>query len=161
MRLYKIKFNFFFLALFFATSFLFSQNGFVVSGGNHSGNGGKLSFSIGQLVYKTQTGSNGSINQGVQQAYEIYTVDMDEEFLNMPISIFPNPTLDMLIVNIEDVESKKMNYQLFDLHGKLVGNNSIFKINTNISMENLPPSTYVLKINSENKPIQSFTIIKN
>ncbi|MBK8242341.1 MAG: T9SS type A sorting domain-containing protein [Saprospiraceae bacterium] len=161
MSLHKIKFLFIFASLIFTAPELYSQNGFVTLGGNTSGNGGTLSYSVGQLVYKSQTGFNGNINQGVQQPYEIFTVAIAEEFLDISVSIFPNPTLDMLIININDVDSKTLNYQLYDIQGKLLIRHNIFKNQTKITTENLPASTYVLKINSENKPIQSFKIIKN
>ncbi len=161
MKIYKLKYLSVFAALIFTAPVLYSQNGFVTLGGNHSGTGGTLSYSLGQLVYKTQSGSNGNINQGVQQPYEIFSVSIAEEFSDISISIFPNPTLDMLIINISDVDSKNLNYQLYDIQGKLLIRHNIIKNQTKITTENLPVSTYVLKINSENKPIQSFKIIKN
>ena len=161
MKIYKLKYLSVFATLIFTAPVLYSQNGFVTLGANHSGNGGTLSYSVGQLVYKTQSGSNGNINQGVQQPYEIFTVAIAEENSDISVSIFPNPTLDMLIININDVDSKNLNYQLYDIQGKLLIRHNIFKNQTKITTENLPASTYGLKINSENKPIQSFKIIKN
>ena len=40
-------------------------------GGNASGSGGSVSYSVGQAVYTTNTGTNGSVPQGVQQPFEI------------------------------------------------------------------------------------------
>jgi hypothetical protein len=37
------------------------------SGGDATGTGGTSSYSIGQVVYTTATGTNGSVAQGVQQ----------------------------------------------------------------------------------------------
>ena len=43
------------------------------SGGDATGSGGTIAYSIGQVVYTTNTGSNGSVAKGVQHAYEIFT----------------------------------------------------------------------------------------
>ena len=48
------------------------------TGGNATGSGGTVSYTIGQVGYTTNTGSNGSVAQGVQQAYEILTVGINE-----------------------------------------------------------------------------------
>ncbi|MGD0341661.1 MAG: hypothetical protein ABSA76_08155, partial [Bacteroidales bacterium] len=48
-----------------------AQSTITTSGGNASGSGGSASYTIGQVVYSTITGTNGSSAQGVQQPYEI------------------------------------------------------------------------------------------
>ncbi|MCB0409870.1 MAG: hypothetical protein KDD29_06595, partial [Flavobacteriales bacterium] len=52
-------------------SIVFAQENTVSSGGDALGVGGSASYSVGQVVYTTHTGVNGSIAQGVQQPYEI------------------------------------------------------------------------------------------
>jgi hypothetical protein len=49
-----------------------AQEAIPASGGNGSGNGGSVSYSIGQVVDATYTGLSGSVAQGVQQPYEIH-----------------------------------------------------------------------------------------
>jgi len=56
-----------------------AQESVTASGGNASGAGGTVSYSVGQVVYKTNTGSNGSEAQGVQQPYEISVIIGIEE----------------------------------------------------------------------------------
>src|SRR6056297_978638 len=48
-----------------------AQQAMPASGGDASGSGGFVSYSVGQVVYTTHTGANGSVAQGVQQTYEI------------------------------------------------------------------------------------------
>ena len=48
---------------------LYAQEGFSTSGGQALGTAGSSSYTVGQTVYGTYTGSNGSVAQGVQQAY--------------------------------------------------------------------------------------------
>ena len=53
--------------LMFARSY--GQQALVASGGSVGGENGSVSYSIGQVFYSSQTGTNGLINQGVQQVY--------------------------------------------------------------------------------------------
>ena len=46
-----------------------AQKVVLPSGGNATGSGGSVSYSIGQIAYSYQTGPSGSINQGVLQPF--------------------------------------------------------------------------------------------
>jgi hypothetical protein len=69
-----------------------AQENANTSGGVATGSGGTVAYSIGQVAYTTNTGSNGSVDQGVQHAYEIFTVGIKETELNISLTAFPNPT---------------------------------------------------------------------
>ena len=62
------------LLLCFGMFGLQAQQVVTTSGGNASGSGGSVSYTVGQIVYTTNTDSNGSVAQGVQQPYEISVV---------------------------------------------------------------------------------------
>lgn len=47
-----------------------SQEAILTSGGNASGSGGTVSYSIGQTFYTTYMGANGSVSHGVQHPFE-------------------------------------------------------------------------------------------
>ena len=51
-----------------------AQQAIPASGGNASGSGGSASYSVGQVIYSKNTGTNGSVAQGIQQPYEIMVV---------------------------------------------------------------------------------------
>ncbi|MEI6817880.1 MAG: T9SS type A sorting domain-containing protein [Bacteroidota bacterium] len=133
------------------------------SGGNAMGSGGSVSYSIGQTMYTTNTGTNGSVAQGVQQPFEISVVNGIEEAIgiNLVCSAYPNPTKDNLTLKIEG--ELKMQYiaLICDLNGKLLGNNKIESNETNIAMNNFSAGTYFLKVMQNNKEIKTFKIIKN
>ena len=44
-----------------------AQQATTATGGNASGSGGTVAYSVGQIVYTTNTGSTGSVAQGMQQ----------------------------------------------------------------------------------------------
>ena len=81
-----------------------AQNNSVTAGGDASGSGGSISYSIGQVDYIQATGSGGTANQGVQQPIEIYVLGNDE-FSNIELSavIFPNPTSNYVTLSINDM----------------------------------------------------------
>jgi hypothetical protein len=47
-----------------------AQQATTAAGGNATGSGGSVAYSVGQIVYTTHTGTTGSVAQGVQQTYE-------------------------------------------------------------------------------------------
>lgn len=138
-----------------------AQTSVNASGGNATGSGGSVAYSIGQVVYTTNTDASGSVSQGVQQAYEIFTVGIKETKLNISLSVFPNPTADNLTLQISDYNNEKLSYQLLDMQGKLLNNGQVTTQQTQINTANLPAATYLINVlNQENKKIQTFKIIK-
>lgn len=139
-----------------------AQQAAVASGGNATGVGGKVSYSIGQVAYKTQTGTNGNVNQGVQQPIEIFTLS-GEEFTNIKLEavIYPNPTTSNITLKISNFSLENLNYQLFDLLGKSLKNGIISNEETVFDIEQYPTATYFLKVNSNTKELKTFKIIKN
>jgi hypothetical protein len=139
-----------------------AQESTNATGSNATGSGGTVSYSVGQVVYTTNTGSNGSVAQGVQHAYEIFTVGIKETELSILLSAFPNPTADNLTLQISDYNNEKLAYLLFDMQGKQLSNGQIVAQQTQINMNSLPTATYFINVvNQENKKVQSFKIIKN
>ncbi len=125
-----------------------------------------MSYTVGQVVYTTNTGTNGSVAQGVQQPFEISVVTGIEEAkgITLQCSAYPNPTTDFLTLKVDASTSlsiQSMEYQLFDINGKLLENKKVEDDETSIVMSNLVPATYFLKIIQNNKEIKTFKIIKN
>lgn len=139
-----------------------AQESSNASGGNAIGSGGTVAYSIGQVVYTSNIGNNGTIDQGVQHAYEIFTVGINETTLNISLSVFPNPTTENLILQTAKYNNEKMLYQLLDIQGKQLRKGQIMTEQTQINTASLPAATYFINIiNQENKQVQSFKIIKN
>ncbi|MCX6195667.1 MAG: T9SS type A sorting domain-containing protein [Flavobacteriia bacterium] len=131
------------------------------SGGDATGTGGSVAYSVGQIVYTTSTGTTGSVAQGVEQAYEISSVGIKETALNISLSVFPNPTSDFLTLKVEDYNNEALSYNLLDQQGKLVLNEQITNQETQVAMSTLARGAYFINIVQANKKIQTFKIIKN
>ena len=66
------------LSIFFLLGFCIAivqgQQTIPATGGNASGSGGSVSYTVGQILNSSISGSNGTVVQGVQQPYEISVV---------------------------------------------------------------------------------------
>lgn len=131
------------------------------SGGNASGSGGTVSYSVGQVVYTTNTGTNGSVAQGIQQAYEISVITAIEEAKDISFSAYPNPTADYLTLEVNDFQRSSIRFQLYDMNGKLLQSEKITNLQTTIFMGDLATATYFVKVIRNNKEVKTFKIIKN
>lgn len=140
-----------------------AQESVNTTGGNASGSGGSASYSVGQVVYTTHTGTNGSVAQGVQQPFEISLVTGLEEAKGINLSVFayPNPTTDYLTLSIDAFDFSSLSYQLYDMHGKLLQSEKITGNQTSIIINNLVSATYFIKVIRGNKEIKIYKIIKN
>ena len=146
--------------LFLGLGGLQAQDALTAAGGEASGSGGSSSYSVGQVLYTSSTGSNGIVTHGVQQAYEIFvTVGMEETNINLELSVYPNPTANYLNLKVEDTD--KLIYQLYDLQGRMLANAEVMSNSTRINLEGQPASTYFLVVLKENKIIKTFKVIKS
>jgi hypothetical protein len=140
-----------------------SQTAVLSAGGEAIGDDGNISYSIGQVSYSTYSETDGSISEGVQQPYEISMITevADYSSIDLSISVYPNPTKDNVLIKSESRESLNLYYQLLDLNGKIIREEKMYSTEESIEMINLPPATYILRINEETNLIKSFKIIKN
>ena len=139
-----------------------AQEATVSSGGNASGAGGSVSYSVGQVVYTTNTGTTASVAQGVQQPYEISSNGIIEIMgMNIQFVAYPNPTMDNITLMVENPMGGNYSYLLIDLNGKALSKAIINDKETKIDMSNLADATYFLTIMNDKKELKTFKIIKN
>ena len=140
-----------------------AQQSANAAGGDATGTGGTAAYSAGQVVYTTSTGSNGSVAQGVQQAYEISVVTgiKNETKTSMSLVVFPNPTTSLLNLQISDLKTEQLSYQLTDAIGKLIIENKITESSTQINMNAQAEAIYFLNVLQNNQTVKTFKIIKN
>jgi len=140
-----------------------AQEAISATGGNASGIGGSVSFTIGQVVYSTNSGSSGSVAQGVQQPYEISVVTGLEaaKDITLVYSVYPNPAIELLNLKVENCDKSHLSYQLFNLDGKLLEYKEITDVVNVIKMSDFPMASYYLKIFENKIVVKTFKIIKN
>jgi hypothetical protein len=147
---------------------LHAQQAILSSGGNNSGSGGSVSYSVGQVVYTTNTGTSGSVASGVQQPIEISVLTglNDASGINLSCSVYPNPTSDFLELKIEGDVKTQYTFSLYSMTGNLIRTQQVEASETQIDMGKLAVSTYFLRIFRTKEStlaheIKSFKIIKN
>ena len=135
------------------------------SGGNASGTGGSVSYSVGQVFNTTAFGTNGSVSEGVQQPFEISVLSgVDITGIDLYYAVYPNPTSGKLTLKLDastTTNIQSMSYQLYDVNGKMLQNDRLKELETSIEMSGLISSTYFLKVTKDNKEVKLFKIIKN
>ncbi|HNZ42726.1 MAG TPA: T9SS type A sorting domain-containing protein [Bacteroidales bacterium] len=151
------------LVFTFSGTVVNAQQSVNASGGNASGTGGNVSYSVGQIVYTTHTGINGSVAQGVQQPYEISVITAIEEAkdIDLVCTAYPNPTAGLLTLIVQNYKHGKLAYQLYDMSGKVIESKEITSSETAISLVGYAVATYFLKLTDNHKEIKTFKIIKN
>jgi hypothetical protein len=146
-----------------AATFSIAQNAVPSSGGDAKGAGGSVSYSVGQVVYTSNTGDNGSVAQGVQQPYEIFILTGVENYpaITLSFKAYPNPVTNLLILSAGNFGDEKLAYKLSDISGKNLLSNQIIEEITTIEMERYRSGAYFLSVIQNNSEIKTFKIIKN
>jgi len=140
-----------------------SQEAIPASGMESTGSGGTVSSTIGQVIYSTNQTANGSVSQGVQQAYTIVNVNgiKDESGLTIELTAYPNPTQGLLNIKVGHFTNQKLNYQLLESTGKLLNSNAFPQSGSQIDMSVHAIGIYFLIVYDGDTEIKTFKIIKN
>lgn len=138
-----------------------AQKAVLATGSNATGSNGSASYSVGQIDY-TNKGTNSSIMEGVQQAYEITTLSTTETAGSdkKDILLYPNPFKDFIFLDFSTNDHRNSDYQLFDSSGKLVKQGKIKESKSELNFSDLPSAMYIIRINQNGKNIKTFKIIK-
>lgn len=161
--------NYFLLFLICCLSFNFSnaQNTILhesinASGGGNTNQNASISYSVGQVFYITSTSSDGSLLEGVQQAFEIYPLSVKDEIRTITLTAYPNPTPNLLNIQISDFElHESFTYDLYDMLGKKMLTGRIDSALSQLNLTDYPAAVYTLSLrNKNNKPVRQFKIIK-
>ena len=137
---------------------------FNASGDDATGSSGSVTYSIGQVFYTYIGESVYDVAQGIQQEESSQTLDTAENTVvpKAEIFVFPNPTIDYVTVNMEgfEFETGPRSYQLYDLQGRLLKQNTINQNETQIDLNDLSSSIYILQVYANNKILKTFKILK-
>ena len=147
----------------FVLTGLYAQETIPATGGVASSSEGTISYSVGQMVYTTNIGTDGSVSQGVQQPYEISIITglEDAAGINLESAVYPNPTSNFLYLKIESYNNEQLSYHLFNGNGKLLEDKRLTGEVTAIPMSHFVPAIYFLKVIDEQKELKTFKVIKH
>ena len=153
-----IQKNVFGICLFFATCTLHAQQAMFAGGGEATGTGGSVSYSIGQELYHRYNSPSGSEAQEVHQPFELSeTSTTDDAFV---CQLYPNPTVQFLLLNIPTFAKGTYSYRLYDDTGKFLEQAMINSVQTTVNMSCYAAACYMLVVEENNKRIKTFKVIK-
>jgi len=140
-----------------------AQETVPAGGGDASGAGGTVSYTVGQVVYTTNNASSGSVAQGIQQPYEILVVTSAPEAggFSLTCAAYPNPTAGILNLRIGDFISETMFYSLSDEQGRILKTKKIRDAETPVLLSGYPEAIYFLTVTNGDKKIKTFRIVHN
>lgn len=139
---------------------LSAQESTATAGSTVTSSSGSVSYTIGQVVYTTNSSSSGTVSQGIQYPYDISVItELPEgEDVALTFTVYPNPVKDFLILEVPETEINHLSYYLIDGQGGVVNKQDISEEKTSISMLNAASGTYYVKVISSKNSLQ--TIIK-
>ena len=114
-----------------------------------------MSFSLGEIAINTLESDNQVITQGFQQSrlpiFDVYIVD---PVFRSDILIYPNPAYASLFIDLKQNKLKEYNLEIYNLLGEKVHDIKLNKRITELNIQPLQNSIYILKIkNADNQVI--------
>lgn len=88
-----------------------------------------------------------------------HPVNIDEFAKTASIQVWPNPTADVLHVQMSD-EGQEYMYQLWNLSGQLLRGGRLEAGFADIDVQSCAPGTYILKVENRNHEVQTAKIVK-
>lgn len=138
-----------------------AQQGIHSSGGNATGTGGSVSYSVGQVFYASQSGTGGALIQGVQQPFELVVTEIKSVKSSLlKCEAYPNPAVKELNLKISGEQPENGSWKLIDIKGVVLMQGEIATAETIIPMQALPMAAYTLQVYSGKSELKTFKIIK-
>ncbi|MBK6284487.1 MAG: T9SS type A sorting domain-containing protein [Draconibacterium sp.] len=155
----------FFLFIFLVLTFYqhtSAQQVISSAGTNSIGTDVQLSWTLGETVTESLTGPNFILTQGFHQGNLKVTAIGINPNAGFLISVYPNPVLSELILEVSTSGNPNLSYQLFDLEGKLIISQKVENFPEIINMNIYSSGTYLLKIIRNGKEMfPKFKVLKD
>ena len=121
-----------------------------------------ISWTLGETIIPTFTSQDGSIilTHGFQQKLIITTVEESLEDL-VQVTIYPNPTSEMINIRFQSATDKEILVSLLDAQGKLVKTDRIdvAVLDKTINMQDVPAGLYYLRL-TKGKLVNVYKVVK-
>jgi len=134
----------------------------AASGGYHQGTNAALSYTIGESITETFSGTKAILTQGFQQS--LYTITSIDEIPdnNYHLSVYPNPAAESLtLFKGEGIKQSILSIELIDIKGKRLFKDHIEGTTKQIDLSKYVSSIYFIKVYDENnKLLKTFKIQK-
>lgn len=135
----------------------FGQEVISSQGDSYSNSSGSLDFTIGEVVINTGTNGINDLTQGFHQTMWEF-VGIDEFDANFLVSIFPNPTQDVLTIQASAFED--VTYVLTDAAGRIVMKDILTGELTPLDVASFEAGTYNLSLEKASSTLKTIRLIK-
>ena len=114
-------------------------------------------ISTGTTYYASQTVSGCESSTRLAVTMTLGSCLGTEDFVKLHISVYPNPTRDLVNVVSNQLIEK---VEVINILGQTLISNKFTLNEVILNLDNLPTATYVLRVTSENNVINTFKIVK-
>jgi hypothetical protein len=130
------------------------------SGASFKQSSGYITYTIGELVTHTLTGTSEILTQGfLQTGLPKSWRTSVEDVPDFEMSVYPNPVKDLLIIQVELLPD--LQYTLHDVTGVLIDRGLVLNERSEIDFSYLSPAIYILRVFDNNQQIRIFQIVKH
>jgi hypothetical protein len=126
-------------------------------GDSYSNASGSIDFTIGEVVINTATDGTNDLTQGFHQTLWQF-VELDEFDANFVVSLFPNPTQDLLTIQASAFDG--VSYVLTDAAGRIVMSNSLSGELTPLDVSSFEAGTYNLSLEKASSVLKTIRLVK-
>ncbi len=121
----------------------------------------QLDWSIGEIETETYISGQNILSQGFNQGNYSITALAQNEGMDLKIYAYPNPANDFILLEVNDLEFGKFEFQITDLSGFILLKSKLFAAKQQINLSNFECGSYILTVRKSEIQLQSFIIIKN
>lgn len=153
MKIYKLIFL---SGILFICNFCNSQEVEFEYGYDLSGNRISRRVLYFHSTRSTEADSIHLKSEPEENLFENIEVSLD----NININLYPNPVKEILYIQIDGYDNfNQLSYQLLDINGKTIENNSFTNSFKEVNISHINPGSYILRIYTKSKQ-KEFKIIK-
>jgi len=126
--------------------FSFAQQVISSAGTNATGASGQVSWTVGETVIETFTGSGSILSQGFQQGKLTITQVGEIDNPSVQVYVYPNPVNDKLKIEFSNFNPGKYFIQITDANSRVVFERKAATDTQTIDMDSFQAGIYFLKI---------------
>jgi len=115
----------------------------ATAGDFYQNSGYSISWTLGEVVVETISGTNLTLTQGFQQPDYSFSEIYEQTDVNYRIKVYPNPVENVLL--IETIENIDFEIIMIDMNGKIVFERKLIG-STEINLTDFAKGTYLLNI---------------
>lgn len=157
-----------FFMLLFAFTAVFAQQPSVspqvIASAGNSGSAGSyiIDWTLGETVIETIEGTNNILTQGMHQTKLVVTGTEELIFPGLEVKVYPNPTSDILMIEIIQSGNDIFSYELTDIAGRKIALRQMQSDIEELDMSNYVSGIYMIRvINLARGNVKVCKIIKN